>query len=838
MIKKFFFPKFDFIKEDYLRKKIKFTDLAILIAVIATTAYAVIFFIGFGFGYLFFSTILTASIFSVARILLFYKKYNTSRTIIVLFSNLGLYISCTIIDTQAQLYLFFLPLCIMPIVLFDIREKKIMIGNGLVSPLLLTFLFYSNFQNYFKISNPLNIPLDLKYLSILNLFFSCFVLILLGLYLTYISSEKDSEIEEKRSILKNSRINLETLLDSIQDALVVIDNNYKVQESNSLFHVYFNELIGKTITPVENILDYFENIDEFEDIKKSIHESFLGFFKQKVYKIGHYHFEFSFSPVLMDLSVKSVIILVKNITEIKRYQEEILKSKDDVLAMVTSLDDMIFELNDTFQYVNIWTKNDELLVFPKEELIGKKVGETFPENLATIFTNHLNLLLYTKIPQTIEYQLNILNEKNPKWFQAKLNLFYTENEKSPKISILVRDITDKKIFIAELIKAKEIAEKSKKLESEFLSNMSHEIRTPLYGLIGLIELIIKEDLNPKIKENVELMKYSAGILLSIVNDILDLSKIENGIIDIKKDIFNLKEVVETSFRAIETLIGGNEVDLVLNFDEKIPTELLGDSLRLKQIFLNLLTNSAKFTAEGTINFNINKISESNQSVEIEFEVVDTGIGMEDTQLENLFLPYYQKRVSNHKIQGTGLGLTITKKLVELLNGKINVESVLGVGTSFKILIPFNLTEVKKEVSGILNPIDSFAVKLKDKKVLLVDDYETNLFVGKEILSLWNMIVETATDGLDALSKTKKSKFDLILMDIQMPNLAGDEVASLIHSDANNLNFDTPIIALSADVFDEVKERAKKAGMNGFVNKPFQLNELGEMISKNLKNLNS
>jgi CheY-like chemotaxis protein len=331
------------------------------------------------------------------------------------------------------------------------------------------------------------------------------------------------------------------------------------------------------------------------------------------------------------------------------------------------------------------------------------------------------------------------------------------------------------------------------------------------------------------------MKYSAGNLLSIVNDILDLSKIENGIIDIKSEKFNLKEIVETAFKTVESLIKENEVLLEFNFDESIPEFLNGDSLRLNQIFLNLLTNSAKFTAFGKIEFNIKKLIEENEQIQIQFEVNDTGIGIEENQLNQLFLPYSQEKNTNHRLKGTGLGLTITKKLVELLNGKIEVQSKVHFGTSFKILIPFNTSNELSNQSNLVEPYEVFQTKFKDLEILLVDDYETNLFVGKEILSLWNIIVDTATNGLEALEKTKLKKYDTILMDIQMPNLSGDETANLIKSDKENLNFNTPIIALSADVFNDVKERAIKAGMKGFVNKPFQLRELAEAISKNLKN---
>jgi signal transduction histidine kinase/CheY-like chemotaxis protein len=466
---------------------------------------------------------------------------------------------------------------------------------------------------------------------------------------------------------------------------------------------------------------------------------------------------------------------------------------------------------------------------PMDKIIGKNFDEVLPPDLSERFKNIIRVLIASKKVQSTEYSLNI--ESVEKWFQATFTLFYKENDKSPKVSVLVRDITEKKEFIMQLIEAKEVAEKSKKQESQFLSNMSHEIRTPLYGVIGLTEIILLETLENKVRKNTELIKYSAGNLLSIVNDILDYSKIENEKIDIRHDDFSLKELSDHLIKTTESLVREKNIELLLEIDSSIPERILGDALRLGQVLQNLLTNAAKFTESGYIKLKISQIKKDIDLIQLEFLVEDTGIGIQDSELDTIFTAYFQKDNRSLKIKGTGLGLAITKKIVEIFQGEISVGSEIGRGTRFKVILDFALQKSETNLKITSEPMNDNA--FDGVLALLVDDYEMNRFVGSEILKNWGTIVEFAEEGLEAIQKTKNKKYDIIIMDIQMPSMSGDEVASMIRADNNNLNQNTPIIALSADVFEEIKIKALKAGMNDFINKPFQLEELYNAIKRNL-----
>ncbi len=397
------------------------------------------------------------------------------------------------------------------------------------------------------------------------------------------------------------------------------------------------------------------------------------------------------------------------------------------------------------------------------------------------------------------------------------------------IGFLSEQIKKTKALEADLIAAKIIAEKAAQAKSEFLSVMSHEIRTPLNAIIGTIELLKHQEGLDEFKlELLRVMEISSENLLSLINDILDFSKIEEGKIhfgerDIEIKSFLKKIKLGNRVRAEEK---GNTIKVML--DDEIPNFVKGDDLRLGQILNNLVSNAVKFTSNGTITITASLIAKKQDYIDLYFEVSDTGIGIDPEKQALVFERFTQANNDiTREFGGSGLGLTIIKGLLALQGSEIQLKSELGKGSTFYFTLRF-----KTSKATFKEPIE---VSLTDKsdlhniKILLVEDVEFNVFVAETMLHNWNARVEKAENGAIALEMVKTNQYDLILMDIQMPVMDGYSATKEIRK----FNTQTPIIALTASISIDIQEKAAEVGMNGFVTKPFNPNDLYSSIVTNL-----
>jgi PAS domain S-box-containing protein len=423
-------------------------------------------------------------------------------------------------------------------------------------------------------------------------------------------------------------------------------------------------------------------------------------------------------------------------------------------------------------------------------------------------------------------------EKCSVFYELSFNPIIDEFGNVSGVAIYGQDFTEKKKLEREILESKFEAERTAKAKSEFLSNMSHEIRTPMNAIIGLSELLLKESLTDKQLENLKSIKYSADNLLVIINDILDFSKIESGKIEFESINFDLfskvQEIRKTFiFKAEEKGIG-----LKFQVDERISPFVIGDPFRLNQILLNLLSNAVKFTKEGTVSLIVDLVSEDEENVEIKFNIVDTGIGIPKDKLASVFESYTQAYTDiTRRFGGTGLGLAITRQLVTMQNGQINIESEPGKGSTFSVTLQF-----QKGVADSQASVDEQIAEMLEKRdfdgmsVLLVEDNVMNQFVAHQVLELWNIKVDFANDGLEATDKLKVNDYALVLMDLQMPVMSGYEATAFIRDKTNKLrNPEIPIIALTADAFPETKKKVMEEGMNDFVTKPLEQNDLYNKI---------
>ncbi|MCU0422651.1 MAG: ATP-binding protein [Bacteroidia bacterium] len=388
------------------------------------------------------------------------------------------------------------------------------------------------------------------------------------------------------------------------------------------------------------------------------------------------------------------------------------------------------------------------------------------------------------------------------------------------------DIT--KIKIAELK-----ADESRKSKEIFLANMSHEIRTPINGVLGLANMLQKTRLSTQQQNFISLLKRSAESLLVIINDILDLAKIESGKFDIEKIPFNLHEVCLQVIQTLAFKAEEKQLQLIYSPNNIDDLNLLGDPYRLNQILINLLNNAIKFTHTGKVVLNVTSSQINAQLVSVQFSVVDTGIGIESEKLDGIFEEFNQANETiSRKFGGTGLGLSICKKLISLQGGKIWVDSELNKGTTFYVLLEYPITalRVKPDVQEIYKNVNA----LKGKRVLIAEDNEVNMFIAKSLLLEWGMEVEEAVNGLIALEKYNQLSFDIVIMDMQMPEMDGASATKAIRKIEESSKLHVPIIALTANAIKGEKEKYLAIGADDYLSKPFDENDLFEKIASLLK----
>ena len=379
-----------------------------------------------------------------------------------------------------------------------------------------------------------------------------------------------------------------------------------------------------------------------------------------------------------------------------------------------------------------------------------------------------------------------------------------------------------------------VAEEATKSKQQFLSNMSHEIRTPMNAIIGFTNVILKTDLNEKQREYLNAIKTSGDSLIVLINDILDLAKVDAGKMTFEKIPFKLSTCISSLLLLFNEKIKENNLELVRHYNGSIPEVLLGDPVRLQQIILNLLSNAVKFTTAGKITVDVCLVEEDTENATIEFSIADTGVGIPENKIEAIF-DYFQQADSKttRLFGGTGLGLPIVKQLVEAQGGKLTVKSKVGEGSTFSFIMSFIKTDIKIKTetdSGV-----ELEDRIKNVKVLVAEDVLLNQLLMRTILEEFGFEIDMADNGRIAIEKLQKNKYDVILMDLQMPEMNGFEATEHIRK---NMNSKIPIIALTADVTAVNVERCKNVGINDYISKPVDERLLYNKIIKNIKESHS
>lgn len=599
--------------------------------------------------------------------------------------------------------------------------------------------------------------------------------------------------------------------------------------------VYAN-LIGYTKEELMNMsIPDVEVIEKPEETKRHI---------EKILTTGYDRFEtkhrckngsiidVEISVIYTKLGNGRLIVFIRDITDRKRF-ENTLRESEQKFRVITeyAISGIALANSDGFlQYVN--DAFVDIVKYSKEELIGMHFKDfSHPDNIETEIGYLKDIIEGKREYYRIEKRY-ITKFRDIVWVDIAVSVIRDENGNPLNFVGIVIDITQTKKIQSELQKAREDAEAASKAKSEFLANMSHEIRTPMNVILGLGHLALKTTLDPKQRDYITKIYASAQSLLGIINDILDFSKIEAGKLELEHANFNLYDILQHISNLVYVRAEEKGLEILFQIDPIVPERLVGDPLRISQILTNLVNNAVKFTEKGEIVISVKVKEIKDMDVSLFIYISDTGVGMTEEEIKNLFKPFTQTDTSTtRKYGGTGLGLSIVKRLVDLMGGEVWVESTKGIGSIFHVTLPLKVYRFEDMKSKIL------PVELTNKKILVVDDNPTSRLILKEMLESFSFKVDTVSSGLEAidlLSQKNTVDYSIIILDYKMPQLDGIETAkrlSMLRSEKNTPN---TIIMVTAFGKEELKEKAFDVGIKGFLPKPFLPLDLYNLILQNLK----
>lgn len=635
-----------------------------------------------------------------------------------------------------------------------------------------------------------------------------------------------------QKLLEQSEERSRNIMNASLNAIIMIDTKGKItfwnSQAESIFGWSENEVLGKTlnqtIIPKQHVAGHAKGMQHYIDTGE-------GPILNKQIELPALHkkgIEFPIEISIVPIRENDELFFcsfIQDISERKKAESNLRFQEEKYRNIIANMNLGLIEVD-----------NNEIIQFVNQSfatMSGYEVSELLGKNPSDIFVFGENK---EKISSKIElreqgisdlYQVPIKNKRGElKWWTISGGPNYDDNGNLIGSVGIHLDVTEQKQLEIDLEAEKIKAEEASKAKETFLANMSHEIRTPLNAIIGFLRELEKQELSEIQKRYIENSSIASKHLLSIINNILDISKIEAGEMALEKEDFIIKNSIKNVIRILKPK--AKEKGLKLNFkiSDQVNTVLKGDTLRLEQILYNLIGNALKFTSKGKISIECELIKDNITFQELCLSISDTGIGMDESFIENIFRKFSQEdKTITRKFGGTGLGMAITYELIQLMNAKIDIESKKNEGTTIRIYASF----IKGNPENIANlKQQEKMVELNGLSILLVEDNEMNRMVAQNTLQYYDCTVTEAENGMEAISILKNQNFDIILMDLQMPEMDGYETTQIIR---NDFKVTTPIIALTANAFKAEIEKCKKAGMNDYVTKPFDETILLNTIAK-------
>jgi PAS domain S-box-containing protein len=640
-----------------------------------------------------------------------------------------------------------------------------------------------------------------------------------------------SNVTEKRlaeKALINSETNLRSIFNNTTHTFYLIDKDFKVvafnQAASRIIKMQFNRELKKG-DDITQCIHEKNRLSCIEEVKKAFNGKTI--LTERAVEISgkDFWFERQYNPVYNESNeLTGVTIWSSNITERKKAEEttRINEKKFRTLTTLAPVGIYQHDANGNLIYVN-----EKLLsilgISLADAYSASPLRNTHPEDYAVVKKQWEET---NKVKSDFNMEYRILSPEGIIRYVTEQAVALKDNEeKFIGYMGTVTDITEQKQK-AQLETEKELAEKSLKFKSEFLAGMSHEIRTPLNGILSMSELLLDTGLNNEQREFVENIFNSSKNLRSIVNDILDLSKLEAGKMHLSPTAFRLDALIDEVIKTYKTLAREKNINLITEFAGGIPDVVVTDRRRVMQIIVNLLRNAIKFTPEGSIMIKSEVMEQRGTALKLKFSVIDTGVGIEESDLDKLFKDFSQIDTPfSRDMEGTGLGLSISKKLVNLLGGEIGVESEVGKGSIFWFYVIAD-SEAKKD--EIKNDKPKVAELKFDCRVLVAEDNLINQRAFSVMLKKAGCTVELASTGIEATEAVAAKDYDIIFMDIQMPEMDGFTAAATIRKNGKKV---PPIIALSGNVIDVQSENEETKSMDDYLLKPIVSNDLVNMLKK-------
>lgn len=657
--------------------------------------------------------------------------------------------------------------------------------------------------------------------------------------LDFVSGQIALAIQRKKNEekLKNQSARLKAIFDSSSHLMWSVDKKMDIKSFNQNYVHFMKQKFSITLKKNYNLIDFNKNISP-KGTRKLWQEKYDLAFEgvPQYFEIGYHHkhesqwLEVYLNPIEIEEGrIEEVSAIAHDITTKKLFQEALIDSEKKFRDIFESFQDIYYR-SDLYGKITLISPSvKELSGFEPEEIVGKTVFD-FME-----IPKEFQLTIYPLLRQGKLKNLEIpLKMKDGRIIQSisNLHLVYDKKGKPKAIEGVARDITELKNAAEEVLQAKELAEKSLQVKQSFLANMSHEIRTPMNGVIGMIDLLLNTRLSKTQKDYMNTIKKSSETLMSILNDILDLSKIEAGKMELSLRPINLSQTIDKVYALFLQQAAAKKNVLTVELDEHLPEFILADETRLLQVISNLTSNAIKFTEKGKIMIQVS-LTKTNDCIQVAIQ--DTGIGIDKEGQKQLFHSFNQLDNSASKsYAGTGLGLSISKELTKLMGGEIGVESTLGKGSKFWFTFPIQETDfIERELTQTDFQIENGLFDLQPH-VLVVDDNSVNRKVASAILENSGCKVDLAESGKKAIQKVKKTKYDLILMDIQMPDMDGIEATQILKREISNLS---PVVAMTAYSMQEDRERFLEQGLDDYVAKPINAQQLIAKVTQHIAKAN-